>query len=164
MFEFMNFSNRQNIIILLLRDGFELGNLAKEVKIDLGDLPRLSEDEEVEVFNQNDFSIEENIIIELMVSKVDINFLYELLKIALIEIDNGCDISESVRIAKTHLNKQISFSNLELKKLLSNVYYAGWNESDNNYNCQSYPQEEGNPSFCQSRNKTIVNIITSIKQ
>ncbi len=164
MFDLTNFSNRQNIIILLLRDGFELGNLAKEVKIALGDLPRLSEDETVEVFNSNDFSIEENIIIELMLSKVDIDFLHELLEIALNEIENGCDIAESVRIAKTHLNKQVSFSNLELKKLLNNAYYAGWNESDNYYNCESYPQEEGNPSFCQNRDKNILNIITSIKQ
>lgn len=163
MFDPMNFSNRENTIILLLKNGFELGKLAKEVKTLMGDLPRYSEeDETIEVFNPNDFSIVENIIIECLQNKVNINELFKIVEISTNEVEYGSSYSESVQIA-INLSKTVYISVLDLNKMLNDAYYAGWNISREDYNSDSNPCEEDSSSFCYNRENTISSIIKNIK-
>lgn len=161
MFDHTKFSNRENTIILLFQNGCKQCNLSREVLTALGDLPSYSEETELkdEIFNEEDFSNTENILIRLLFANVKLTFLSDLIDVALSEIENGCDITESVRIALTCLNKQVIFSVLELNKILNDIYYAGWNESSISYNSETNTSQEESYSFCRNRDESISNIL-----
>lgn len=120
MFNTNDFSDRENLIINFILEGVNVRGLSVLINIGINEIESgltigeavayaiaeatgdndmdLKEDIPA-IFNANDFSDRENIIIEAMQNDVNINLLSVLTNIALEEIENGATTAEAVRIA-----------------------------------------------------------------
>lgn len=120
MFNANDFSDRENLIINFILEGVNVRGLSVLINIGINEIESgltigeavayaiaeatgdndmdLKEDIPA-IFNANDFSDRENIIIEAMQNDVNINLLSVLTNIALEEIENSTTTAEAVRIA-----------------------------------------------------------------